>query len=772
MVGGQQIGIIGLTGQTLLSLSSPTGTKVAGDPTGVVDVNLAAAQVQAAVDDLVAHGVNKIVLTTDSNSVAFDTQLAGLVHGVDLVVAGGEHLRNGDANDVAAAFPGHSASFDGALPIVTHDADGNAVLVMSSDSEYTYLDRMVVGFDAAGHIDLSSLDDTVNGAYAATDANVAAAWGTTTDDLAATAYAAGTSAAKVKTITDAIDSVITVKDGAVFGYSDVYLEGERSQVRFQETNLGDLSADANSAAARAALGLDDSVALVSIKNGGGIRNSVGFIDEDGAKLPNIANPSAGKPAGAISQLDIENSLRFNNALMVYDTTAQGLLNILNSPNAVNKSNGGFIQIGGVEFSYDPTKPVGSRVQDISLVNALGEKVAVIADNGVVNPNAPAVIHGIVLNFTANGGDGYLFKANATNFRYVEADGTLSAAVNPALDFTSAATITSYTGATGLLGEQKVLEDYFTSHFANPETAFHLADTTEANDLRIQNQSVRADTVLDGQFVTYGTSAAETVSGTTGNDVLKGLAGNDKINGGDGDDVLSGGLGRDHLDGGAGIDTVTYADAATGVSASLSSQGGSYGEATGDKIVNVENLTGSAHDDVLVGNGGDNVIEGGAGDDTLEGKGGADALIGGNGADTLLGGGGDDSLTGGDGADWLTGGNGLDAMTGGAGNDTFVFLAKGDTGKLQATADAILDFVSGQDHIDLSAIDANSANGSATHEMFSFIGAGAFTKVAGQLHYEVVGADSYVSGDLDGNGKADFMIHLVGVTSLSVADFIL
>ena len=499
-VGGENIGIIGLTPQNLKFLSSPSGATIKGDPNGVIDVNLAAAQVQAAVDELTAKGVNKIVLTTDSNNPDFDKAVAQLVHGVDIVIAGGSHQQFGDANDTP--LPGQS--FDNTFPVTTTDADGNAVLIVSSAEEYQYLNRLVVGFDSNGHIDLSSLDNTVNGAYASTDSNVAAAWNTTTDNLNATAYAAGTSAAKVKAITDAIHNVIVQKDGNIngtpgsFGYSNVFLEGDRAQVRYQETNLGDLSADANADAARKALGLGTGEALISIKNGGGIRSSIGFVDEAGNKLANIANPDAGKPAGAVSQLDVENALRFNNALMTFTTTAQGLVNILNSGNALVKGQGGFVQIGGVQFSWDPSKPAGSRVQDVSLVDANGNKIADIADNGVVNPNAPALIHGIVLNFTAQGGDGYAFKANADNFQYVKGDGTLSAVVDESLDFTAPATITTYTGsATNLLGEQKVMEDYVASHFDTPAHAFNLADTTEANDLRIQNQLLRTDTVLDG-----------------------------------------------------------------------------------------------------------------------------------------------------------------------------------------------------------------------------------------------------------------------------------
>ena len=53
-------------------------------------------------------------------------------------------------------------------------------------------------------------------------------------------------------ITEAVDAVIAAKDGNVFGFTDVYLEGERAFVRSQETNLGNLSADANRPWARRA----------------------------------------------------------------------------------------------------------------------------------------------------------------------------------------------------------------------------------------------------------------------------------------------------------------------------------------------------------------------------------------------------------------------------------------------------------------------------------------------------------------------------------------
>ncbi len=58
------------------------------------------------------------------------------------------------------------------------------------------------------------------------------AW--TESALATTAFAAGTKGAAVTSITNAVQSVINAKDSAIFGYTNVYLEGERSFVRGQE----------------------------------------------------------------------------------------------------------------------------------------------------------------------------------------------------------------------------------------------------------------------------------------------------------------------------------------------------------------------------------------------------------------------------------------------------------------------------------------------------------------------------------------------------------
>jgi serralysin len=109
-------------------------------------------------------------------------------------------------------------------------------------------------------------------------------------------------------------------------------------------------------------------------------------------------------------------------------------------------------------------------------------------------------------------------------------------------------------------------------------------------------------------------------------VLSGLAGNDMLSGGAGDDILIGGAGADTLNGGTGIDTASYATAAAGVTANLTTAAQNTGDAAGDIYTAIENLLGSAFADTLVGDGNANVIEGGTGNDTLTGNAGNDTFV--------------------------------------------------------------------------------------------------------------------------------------------------
>jgi Ca2+-binding RTX toxin-like protein len=117
--------------------------------------------------------------------------------------------------------------------------------------------------------------------------------------------------------------------------------------------------------------------------------------------------------------------------------------------------------------------------------------------------------------------------------------------------------------------------------------------------------------------------------------IDGGAGDDHLAGGGGNDTLYTDPGDDTLDGGNGIDLATYGSSPNGVNIDLGNSGqqdtGAFGK---DRLSHVENLGGSAHDDVLTGNDRINWLSGGVGDDILAGRGDSDGLDGGPGTDTV------------------------------------------------------------------------------------------------------------------------------------------
>jgi Ca2+-binding RTX toxin-like protein len=98
----------------------------------------------------------------------------------------------------------------------------------------------------------------------------------------------------------------------------------------------------------------------------------------------------------------------------------------------------------------------------------------------------------------------------------------------------------------------------------------------------------------------------------------------------------------------------------------------------------------------------------------------DTLAGGTDGDVLSGGAGQDSLDGGAGVDILMDGTGMDTLSGGAGADVFVLA-------LDGAEDAILDYQSGIDRLDLTAwgriysVDALSIGQTATGAIISYLG---------------------------------------------------
>jgi aryl-phospho-beta-D-glucosidase BglC (GH1 family) len=253
--------------------------------------------------------------------------------------------------------------------------------------------------------------------------------------------------------------------------------------------------------------------------------------------------------------------------------------------------------------------------------------------------------------------------------------------------------------------------------AGTDTASY-GDSTAGVDIDLL-RSVQLGGDAQGDALT----AIEKIVGSGLSDRLQGSALADTLIGGAGDDLLNGRGGADRLEGGIGTDRVSYADSAAGVDVDLTRASQLYGDAAGDTLLSIENVTGSALNDKLSGDALANVLDGGNGADVLNGRGGAD---------------------------WLTGG---------AGNDRFVFDSLAN-----AKGDHVTDFSVG-DILDLSGIDAKS--GKSGNQAFTFIGTKGFTGSSGQLHivYDNSG-HTLIQGDVNGDKVADFTITLDGVQSFS------
>ena len=591
------------------------------------DVAALAEEIQASVDQLLANNpdLNKVVVLAHMQQISIEEALSTQLTDVDIIVAGGSNTLLADDTDRLRA--GDEAA--GVYPILNTAADGNPIAVVNTDGNYKYVGRLVVDFDENGVIIPESIDPEISGAYATDEEGVAAVNGTPDPEIVE--------------ITDSLSEVIAEQDGNIFGNSEVFLNGIREDVRTQETNLGNLSADANLALAQET----DSEVVISIKNGGGIRDSIGTViappgstsADDVEKGPTQANEVAGKEEGDISQLDIANSLRFNNGLTLLTVTAEELLEIIEhgvSASEEGATPGRFPQVAGIEFSFDPSLTPGDRVQSLAIKDAEGNIIDTVIEDGELVGDGSRTFRLVTLGFLADGGDDYPFPDRDRVDLDLEEEDPRTGEATFAPDGS----------------EQDALAEYLFDNFN--ETPFNMEDVEPELDDRIQNLSFREDTVLsDDGNDGIGDNGGDDNNGEQNDEpqLLRGTPEDDTLTGGNGNDTLAGKAGDDLLDSGDG-------------------------------------------DDVLFGAPGKDTLTGGDGNDLLRGQSGNDILDGGAGDDSLFGGNQFDRLSGGDGDDFLDGGQGLTLYNGGAGSDLFVIHN-------DARTDWIQDFELGIDTIGLA-----------------------------------------------------------------------
>lgn len=238
-----------------------------------------------------------------------------------------------------------------------------------------------------------------------------------------------------------------------------------------------------------------------------------------------------------------------------------------------------------------------------------------------------------------------------------------------------------------------------------------------------NTTERAEADDVGTTTPPTTEPTQTISGTGGNDVLSGTAGDDAMYGGLGNDTYYVNQAGDkaYESAGQGTDTVI-----SSIAYSLYGQVVEHLTLTGSSAISG---TGNSLNNTLLGNSAANTLKGENANDLLNGNGGGDVLLG------------------------------------GAGNDTFVF----DTTS-EANGDTLGDFVHEADLINLKTIDASTR--ATGDQAFTFIGAQGFHRVAGELKAYQSSGNTYLAGDVNGDGYADFTVKALGAHSFAKADFVL
>ena len=396
VVEGAGVGIIGAVTPKLGTISSPRRVKVISDVVG---------EIQAEVDRLEASGVNRIVLISHMQTLEADLAMVSELHGVDVVVAGG-----GDellANECDPLIPGHETRF-GSYPLTVTDQRGVDVPVVTTAGQYSYLGRLVVTFDAGGRllnvdreasrpIRIALGDDPIS-VQAGIDECKRALIPTPTPIPIPTV---------MPTPAHAIDAPVATALAELnepIAEIEVDLDGRKSEVRTEETNLGNLLADA-------VLWQADRLAI-----------------DFGAPLPDVAPVNGGAirieaivPAGQLRKLDTIDIAPFSNMVTVVEGISRSQFKEV-LENAVSRAvdgdteggTGRFAQVSGFRFEWSESGTAQVLSEDGS-VKVLGTRVQrVVLDSGAVIVGGGRVVSGdplavATLDFVARGGDEYPFR---------------------------------------------------------------------------------------------------------------------------------------------------------------------------------------------------------------------------------------------------------------------------------------------------------------------------------------------------------------------------
>ena len=334
---------VGIVGYTTEDLASISNP---GPSVVVEDIDSSMAK---AVDELEKQNVSIIVALSHAG-LARDLELASSMDGIDVIVGGHTHsyLSNTDPES------------EGTYPIMMNSPSGDPVLVVTAAAWGKYLGHLDVTFDDKG------VADEWKGDPILLDNSIS-------QDEAVLAEAMEW------------DSQLATFRTQLIGQTTVDLGGQNQMCRYEECNLGNLITDAMLWETRA------QGTQIAFFNGGGIRASI--------------------PAGDITMENILEVLPFLDTVATLELTGADLRQVLEhgvskAESNQNEGTGRFLQVAGLKFTWDPTKPVGSRVIDVRVKNAEGNYVRM----------SDATVYKVATSgFLRGGGDGHvIFKEKGMN----------------------------------------------------------------------------------------------------------------------------------------------------------------------------------------------------------------------------------------------------------------------------------------------------------------------------------------------------------------------
>lgn len=368
---GERIGVIGLTTPLLPTISSP-GAVVARPELAEIT--------QAQVDLLTDSGVDIIVLQSHLQNIQEEIDLVTQVEGVDVVIGGGGAELLASPDDLLV--PGDTRAGD--YPLVSTDAAGDEVPVVTTLGSWRYVGAITLNFDRSGEV--ISWDEDASGVYRVSS--------TGPDAVEPDAFLRSAVEEPVQAYLDSLEA-------NVLATSEVNLDFQTPDVRSRESNGGNLMADMMLAAATArAAEFGVPAPRVAFHNGGGIRGN------------------ADQPAGPFTEADTFRIAAFTNfvsvapAMTVADLKAVLEQGVKSLPG--NTGDGAFAQIAGARYTVDTSRQARvTQVVDGSTVEVTpGERVrSIVLDDGTVLVADGQVVFGGTLpvasnDFSLAGGDGY------------------------------------------------------------------------------------------------------------------------------------------------------------------------------------------------------------------------------------------------------------------------------------------------------------------------------------------------------------------------------